>query len=471
MNKLWLLFPCLDMFYISLQTHAKTSAFNDDAEKKRQKNIDPPKPSHKAMLRLTSFSPIISLSLLGILLLLSACSLNEINSQLKIVDSAKEITGNIKISYPTSGSVVVLLFENKGEDSVTLVDQFTLTGKGKYTFYTTPGNFLIAAYIDSNDDGTYQESEHSTFSGIEDGKPLFFTIGNVKRYQAGTLIFKENVRAGGAYKGSIDLGKMNENIGKKVSINDPMFSEEYASMSLWRPLDFIADIGGGLFILDEYQEGKIPVLFIHGVKGSPNNWVNVIKNIDDNRFQPFVLHYASGARLDMISNYLVKAINNLYGKYHFKEFYVVAHSMGGLVARSFIMKHYQSQHPSKIKLFITINSPMLGLDIANAGLKFSPVLVPSWRDVASNSRFIQTINEWQWPDNIPYHLIFSYVSGKGDDGVVPLESQIPPKLQSESRRIYGFNASHAGLLKQKKCTSLLNNVLNKSFDCKGLKSE
>jgi len=104
------------------------------------------------------------------------------------------------------------------------------------------------------------------------------------------------------------------------------------------------------------------------------------------------------------------------------------------------MKHYQNKHPAKIQLFITVNSPMRGMPSAKSGLAYSPIVVPAWRDVASESEFIKNLSAWYWPKEIPYHLVFSYEAGEGSDGVVPLESQIPLRLQSESTRIYGFNS-------------------------------
>lgn len=52
--------------------------------------------------------------------------------------------------------------------------------------------------------------------------------------------------------------------------------------------------------------------------------------------------------------------------------------------------------------------------------------------------------------------------GKGGDGVVDLESQIPRKLQSEAKRIYGYNAGHADILKKKVFIQDFNRVLERS---------
>ena len=163
----------------------------------------------------------------------------------------------------------------------------------------------------------------------------------------------------------------------------------------------------------------------------------------------------------MVSDFFLKAVTDLQSKYNFSEFYVVAHSMGGLVTRSFVKKYQQEIRPAKLGFVMTINSPLGGMKSAQKGVENSPIVVPAWRDVASGSDFIAELNAWHWPKNIPYHLVFSFETGEGDDGVVALESQIPHRLQSEAERIYGYNAQHTGILKDDRFVTNLIGILNK----------
>ncbi|MCK5191587.1 MAG: hypothetical protein KAR12_16195 [Methylococcales bacterium] len=90
--------------------------------------------------------------------------------------------------------------------------------------------------------------------------------------------------------------------------------------------------------------------------------------------------------------------------------------------------------------------------------------MPVWRDVATGSQFIKGLNDWGWPEDIPYHLIFSYKTGSSDDGTVPLRSQIPMQLQTEVTRVYGFNNSHVGTLNDAAFLTLFNSILIQSLD-------
>ncbi|MCK4674459.1 MAG: alpha/beta fold hydrolase [Gammaproteobacteria bacterium] len=396
-------------------------------------------------------------------LLLSACSLPEIAKQSEIMNSLGQITGEVTVTVKNDAPVHVVIFK-RNNGFLDLINHSLVDSDGKYILHVIPDTYFIAAYVDTNNDETYQFGEPASYLGIEDLEPIKVHVN------AGEKVSAEKITVSGSIKNRVSVNRNwasplhNKNIGRIVSLNDPIFHRENAEMGLWKPLDFLNSIGGGLFFLQEFDEEKIPVLFIHGINGSALDWEEVIGSMDRERFQPWVLYYPSGGRLDLISNYIIKSMNTLRNRHKIKQLYVIAHSMGGLVARSYIMKHTESESAVKIALSMTINSPMQGMKSAKSGVQYSPIIVPSWRDVANDSKFIQKITEWTYPTDIPYHLIFSYQSGEGSDGVVSLESQIPLKLQAEAERIYGFNSGHASVLQDKKFIARFNNILEEVYN-------
>lgn len=262
------------------------------------------------------------------------------------------------------------------------------------------------------------------------------------------------------------LSKAIENIGVIISLDDPVFTKENNAMGMWTPVQFLQQVDGGLFFLQKYQQDKIPILFIHGMGGSPVDWKRAIEKIDKRYFQPWVICYPTGLRLEMVSQYLVNSISYLQGLYKFKKIFIAAHSMGGLVAHSFIEKYLSTfpDYAENIDLVITVNSPLNGMQSALSGVNNSPIVLPAWRDIATGSEFIKGLNDWWWPEEIPYHLIFSYQTGNSGDGVVSLESQIPMRLQTETTRLYGFNNNHVGTLNDDAFLSLFNSILLQSID-------
>jgi len=260
------------------------------------------------------------------------------------------------------------------------------------------------------------------------------------------------------------LRSSTENIGRVVPLDDPLFARDKYSLGMWKPLDFMKNIGGGLYFLQEYQPGRVPVLFVHGINGGPDDWRIIIEHLDRERFQPWVMYYPSGLRLDMVSDYMVKAMADLQNMYRFKQVDIIAHSMGGLVTRSFIKKYCEHfpNRAKKIGLIVTINSPMGGMPSAALGME-APFAVPSWSDVAPGSDFLKDLHTWSWPDYIPYYLVFSYKEGESGDGTVSLQSQLPYDIQSEAVRMYGFNNTHSGTLRDKAFLSVLNELLDESL--------
>jgi hypothetical protein len=394
--------------------------------------------------------------------LLAGCSLGKIADQIGAINMVSEITGVISTSSSEKASISVLLFRD-GDSEMVLVSKYDLLGEGKFSFYVPPADYIVAAYIDSNGDEEYQDGEHATYYGLNEGEPKRISADSGGKVVLETLNINGPLMNMDPYRISKRLTTTVNNIGRVMSYNDPIFSKENAALGLWRPLSFIERVGPGLYMMQKYQPGKIPVQFVHGINGHVGDFSEIIKHLDTTHFQAFAVYYPSGVRLDMVSSYLIAAINTLQKRYQFTELYVIGHSMGGLVSRSFIKKYHAGKHSAAIKLFMSINSPLMGMDSAMQGVKYSPIVVPVWKDVAFNSEFINDLHKWRLPKEIPYHLVFSFLPGEEGDGVVPMKSQLTRKLQEEAVQIHGFNSQHTELLKQKQFIALFNRILADSL--------
>lgn len=397
-----------------------------------------------------------------LLLALSGCSIKETHKQTQSIENVGVIKGQVRIISEQKGTVIVVRYIDQ-EGVPVRESQVVASSNGDFKFTVLPGPHYIAAFVDSNRDGNYQPTEHGNFYGY----PTIINVAPLQTVSLETLVIEGPAPQPDNNIKEIDnLSAVWENIGEVVSLGDPRFVQENYSMGFWKPFDFLADAEGGLLFLQEYQQGKIPVIFVHGVLGGPPVWERVINSLDKKYFQPWVLYYPSGIRLDMISDYLTEAVTQIDNKHDFNKFYVVAHSMGGLVARSFVKKYVERSpdNEEKLGLVMTINSPMNGMTAAASGVEYSPIVIPSWRDVEPNSEFLKNLNEWNWPKEIPYHLVISYSEGESSDGVVPLQSQAQLKLQEESTRTYVFNNDHVGTLNDDDFLILFNSILAKRSD-------
>ena len=379
------------------------------------------------------------------LVVLSGCGIPEIQRQIGIVEDLGFIRGKVDVQSEQQGPVVVLRFA-VDENVFSLQNQVIATAGGRYEFQAEPGEYLVAAFIDVNQDGYFQRGEeHGNFST----DPLTFTLAARQTVELETIVISSDppVLADGR-RTIVAQAEVIENIGKVVSLNDAQFNRDNYGLGMWRPVDFLETVGGGLLFLQDYDPEKVPVIFVHGIAGGPTDMRAMIEALDEQAYQAWILYYPSGLRLGMISDYLVKAVTDLQSKHRFERFDVVAHSMGGLVAHSFVRK-YAERFPDRtghIGLLMTVNSPMDGMASAASGVDLSPVVVPAWRDVATGSAFLEKLHGTTWPKQIPYHLVFSFQPGEGGDGVVSIESQIPRKLQRDAVRMYGFANTHVGTL-------------------------
>lgn len=252
-------------------------------------------------------------------------------------------------------------------------------------------------------------------------------------------------------------------VGDIVTLADARFSRKNAESSLWRPVDAIVSSPPGVYFIEPYDPQRIPVLFVHGIAGSPANFSQLIERLDRRRFQPWVYSYPSGARLSLIADHLTQTMQKIEAKYHVVRFVVVGHSMGGLVARGFLLRH-RSASTVEVPLFISISTPWAGHAGAELGVEYAPVVLDVWRDMAPRSEYLASL--FAAPlGTTTHHLIFTFARknrsvGEPSDGVVTVASQLRPEAQVEAARLHGIDDTHDGVLRNPETAQLLNQLLD-----------
>ncbi|PKI12820.1 alpha/beta hydrolase [Colwellia sp. 12G3] len=390
-------------------------------------------------------NPMTIVSAILILLSLNACSLRTIKEQSTRFDKLAQISGQVSVTYKTDSPIVVAVL-TYDDAKVDIIKQTLVDGNGNYQFNLLPGEYLVGAYIDSNNNLVRDQDESAAMHNELDD--IFTKIELTDNQKIILPLLEVNIdqNIGTKRKVAYSRSKIRANIGRVISLEDPMFSKENSTMGLWRPFDFTNKIGGGLMFLQDYDKNKTPVLFVHGISGSPTEFKAVIEQLDSNKFQPWILYYPSGVPLDLVSDYLLNSLIKLHSQYGFEHLQLISHSMGGLVTRTFLREYEKANTNFDVSLYVTINSPLYGMDSAASGVKSSPIVIASWRDLATGSDYIKAAHQWNVPKTLPYHLFFSYLAGEEGDGVVPLSSQLSLSLQEEATKIYGSQASHAGIL-------------------------
>jgi hypothetical protein len=101
-------------------------------------------------------------------------------------------------------------------------------------------------------------------------------------------------------------------------------------------------------------------------------------------------------------------------------------------------------------------------------VKYSPIVVDVWRDMAPGSEYLQSLFAVPLPAETKFCLMFSFRRksasfGESDDQTVTVASQLANGAQREAARIYGFNDSHDGILEDPATSELLNRLLAEAF--------
>ena len=403
-----------------------------------------------------------ALQILVCLFAISACTLLELEKQSEQLEDIASISGTIETSGVKKPVYVVLL--KQYDTHLEVLNQTILDNSKHYEFDLLPGNYIVGAYIDENKNQLRDKSEKLVF--YSQGTNIFQNIHLVadQHYIVDIFSVDKAVNPNGTDNIKIRLPKVKANIGKVVSLTDKMFAQENSSLGLWQPLTFLDKFGGGLFMLQAYELDKTPVIFVHGALGNPTEFNQIIQTLDRDRYQPWVLYYPSGIQLDLVSDYFLSSLKQMKTEYDFVDIHLITHSMGGLMSRSFLMKHQQEQAKFNVSLYMTINSPLYGMDSARLGVKSSPIVIASWRDLVTDSDYIRRVHRWHMPDETAYHLVFSYLPGEEGDGVVPMNSQLSLSLQDEATKTYGFEAQHAQILKQEEFVQRFHKILAEHYE-------
>lgn len=251
-------------------------------------------------------------------------------------------------------------------------------------------------------------------------------------------------------------------IGSVSSMDNPLFSTAQGKKGLWQPFAFWEDGGTGLHFLQPYDENRIPVLFIHGINASPQDFSTMIERLDTSRFQPWVVSYPSGLRLSWLARGVFQFIEVLHRQYDFDELHIVAHSMGGLVSRGALNLCAQNQTCDYLGSFTSISTPWNGVAAAKSGVKWAPTVVPVWNDLYPESTYVSTLFDTSLPENVPHNLIFGFrqdsIFGTGSsDGVIELSSQLRDAAQEQAISIRGFDEGHVSILHS---DAVIGNVFN-----------
>jgi hypothetical protein len=196
----------------------------------------------------------------------------------------------------------------------------------------------------------------------------------------------------------------------------------------------------------------------------------MIESLDRTRFQAWLFNYPSGFRATSVVALLHDVLADLESKYRFDTLFITAHSLGGLISRSYVRSGFPESE--RVEVLISFSSPWMGVSWAAAGTRNMPAPVPAWADLSPGSPFLVSLREPLAPDarQPPCYVFFGYrretsfLMTESSDGVISIASQIPAWIQDQAERYWGFNATHVGILSDELALERYNALLVSTAD-------
>ena len=389
---------------------------------------------------------------------LSACTLITLRDESASFYASTVLVGRVDCVSACAGPVRVAAYP-VGQPQAPAAHRVLLHEPGGYELIVPPGRYVLEAFDDRDRNGRPDPGE----ARGRHGEAVTVTPGG-----AGVVPMLDIVLAPEAPPlperpdSGLPPPVHSTQAGALIDLAAPAFSAENGRRGYWAPVAFFREVGGNIFFLEPYDPRRIPVLFIHGAAGSAQDWRQVIDRLDRTRYQPWVFVYPSGAAVESMAYLLYWKLLNLQLRHHFDALVITAHSMGGLVARSFLVHHGVGL--PQVRLFVSLSTPWGGEPSADLGVKASPAVVPSWRDMQPDGPFMQTLFARPLPPQLAHVLFFGHRGGysllrPNHDGTVTLASQLRPPAQAEANLVLGFDEDHDSILRSPAVVDQLHAVL------------
>lgn len=389
---------------------------------------------------------------LFVVLVMTGCAFSRLDDDLDRLDTEAHLfTGDITSELLVFHSTVVVSMADPAAENI--ISFRMLAGEGAFEIRQAKEPAWFFAFADLNKDLRFQPGEpHGWAAG---GNAV--NVGERATRGVDIVISRDGAATYPTRLVEEPLEDHLKNyarihIGSVSSLDDPLFSAQQGNKGLWQPYAFWEDGGTGLHFLEPFDPMRVPVLFVHGINGSPQDFLTMMSQVDTSRYQVWFVSYPSGMRLSWLARGVFQFMEALQRRYAFEDMHVVAHSGGGLVSRGALNLCAQNSTCGYVRSFTAISTPWDGVTSAESGVKWAPSVIPVWRDLTPDSEFVSSLFDTPLPGGIPFNLLFGFrkdgfIVAGSSDGVIELRSQLRSEAQEEAAWMRGFDEGHVSILR------------------------
>ena len=390
---------------------------------------------------------------LTLLLLLaqSACIGFQVRAQNAQLGPLCEFEGEVKDGeLPVeAGKPIVVLLVQEDTDPGRVFASTVLYRPGPYHFFASPGRYSVHAFADLNSN-----------LRIDEGEPRAAAAKQIM-LQEGMLHSKVDLTLGDDH--AVKTVAYEPKHDEIVGVYDDKLRTRLGRKGGWAPGEWRRENGDDrLYLMEPFDPNRIPIVFVHGTGGTPEDMHALIEKVDRTRFQVWLFWYASGMRMSVSAQSLKGLLDEYRVLHDFSSVVVVAQCVGGLVARDMVVQLQDRDHKYTVGGLVTFSTPWAGHGMAANGTSISPMTVPAWYDMAEGSDFQKKAIATALP-TVPHYMFFSYGKGSdvGDDGTVALTSELEFTMQRRATEVIGFSETHMGIVTNPESLNTFNEVLGK----------
>ncbi|WP_374322885.1 esterase/lipase family protein [Aquipseudomonas alcaligenes] len=400
--------------------------------------------------------------------LLGGCQLLELDRQMKTAQRTQVLIPGHLAS--TAGQTALVALYSDGH----LLAYRSVRPGGLFYFNMAAGDYQLLAFEDRNGNLRLDPDEPRHWLPQPSTAPFQVQPTQEQRAALGSLNALQPRAADGTPLPDLDLGlerlyrdlpRARHNYLRVVDFDDPRFSGQRTAQGAWQPLDFLSEVGYGLYLLEPWDEDKEPIVLLHGINSSPTIWRELAAGIDRERYQLLLFHYPSGLPLSNSAYLLSEALRDLQLRLRPRRLHLFAHSMGGLVARRTVQLLQPGDGDEKLCLLLTLATPWGGHPSAATGVSRVPLDVPVWRDMAPGSAYLDKLFATPLPRHLRQWQLVAYAGNsrmiaEPNDGTVPLASQLLPAAQDEAEHLFLLQEDHVGIMRSGRSQALLQRALD-----------